>query len=75
MKKIQNYINGSEISISKETISVEDPSTGEKIAESSNVFKDDFKLAIQSAKKKSRRMVKYNSFKKIKNFVKLQNIN
>ena len=50
MKIIKNYINGSEISISKETISVEDPSKGEKTADVVMSSEDDFKLAIQSAK-------------------------
>ena len=75
MKIIKNYINGSEISISKETISVEDPSKGEKIADVVLSSEDDFNLAIRECQKYSRRMVKYNSFKKIKNFVKLQDIN
>ncbi len=50
MKIIKNYINGSEISISKDTIPVEDPSKGEKIADVVLSSKDDFNLAIQSAK-------------------------
>ena len=50
MKIIKNYINGSEISISKETIPVEDPSKGEKIADVVLSSEDDFNLAIKSAK-------------------------
>ena len=50
MKIIKNYINGSEISISKETISVEDPSKGEKIADVVLSSEADFNLAIKSAK-------------------------
>ena len=50
MKIIKNYINGSEISISKETIPVEDPSKGEKIADVVLSSKADFDLAIKSAK-------------------------
>ncbi len=50
MKIIKNYINGSEISISKETIPVEDPSKGEKIADVVMSSEADFKLAIESAK-------------------------
>ena len=50
MKIIKNYINGSEISISKETIPVEDPSKGEKIADVVISSEADFNLAIKSAK-------------------------
>ena len=50
MKIIKNYINGSEISISKETIPVEDPSKGEKIADVVLSSEADFNLAIKSAK-------------------------
>ena len=47
---LKNYINGSEISISKETSPVEDPSKGEKIADVVMSTEADFKLAIESAK-------------------------
>ncbi len=50
MKIIENYINGSKVSTSKEKIPVEDPSKGEKIADVVLSSEGDFKLAIQSAK-------------------------
>ena len=49
MKIIKNYVNGSEISISKK-IPVEDPSKGEKIADVVLSSEADFNLAIKSAK-------------------------
>ena len=51
MKKILNYINGSLSAISKEELSVHDPSTGEEIAKVALSSNDDFKNAIESAKK------------------------
>tara|TARA_B100001057_G_C22837201_1_gene945616 strand:- start:78 stop:1565 length:1488 start_codon:yes stop_codon:yes gene_type:complete len=50
MKEIKNYINGKKSSISKNKISVEDPSTGEKIAEVVLSSSEDFKKTIDSSK-------------------------
>ena len=51
MKKIHNYINGSNTSISKNELTVDDPSTGEKIATVVLSSKDDFNKVIESSKK------------------------
>ena len=51
MKKIQNYIDGSSFSISKEELSVEDPSTGEEIAKVVLSSKEDFEKVIESSNK------------------------
>ena len=52
MKKIiNNYINGSKVSVSSKTLPVEDPSTGEIVAEVVLSSKDDFNKAIESSKK------------------------
>ena len=51
MKKIYNYINGSHSALSSNELSVEDPSTGEKIGKVVLSSSDDFKLAIESSKK------------------------
>ncbi len=51
MKEIRNYINGSSLSISKERLAVDDPSTGEKIAEVVLSSNDDFNAAVESSKK------------------------
>ena len=51
MKKIHNYINGSLICISKNELPVEDPSTGEIIANVVMSSKEDFEKAIISSKK------------------------
>ena len=51
MKEISNYINGSSLSISKERLAVDDPSTGEKIAEVVLSSNDDFNAAVESSKK------------------------
>ena len=48
---INNYIDGKDQSFSKDKIPVEDPSTGEIIAEVVLSNDDDIKLAINSAKK------------------------
>ena len=51
MKKILNYINGKSEAISKEEISVEDPSIGEVIGKVVMSSNDDFKKSIESSKK------------------------
>ena len=51
MKKILNYIHGEKISSSNTFLDVDDPSTGEKIAEVTMSNEDDFKKTIQSSKK------------------------
>ena len=51
MEKIHNYINGSKKALSKNELSVDDPSTGEEIAKVVLSGKADFDLAIDSAKK------------------------
>ena len=51
MKEISNYINGSSLSISKERLAVDDPSTGEKIAEVVLSSNDDFNAVVESSKK------------------------
>ncbi len=51
MKKIHNYINGSNSAISKNELIVDDPSTGEKIATVVLSSKDDFNKVIESSKK------------------------
>ncbi len=51
MKKIHNYINGSLTCISKNELPVEDPSTGETIANVVMSSKEDFEKAIISSKK------------------------
>ena len=50
MRQIHNYINGSLVSISNNRLDVDDPSTGEKIAEVVLSSKEDFKKAIESSK-------------------------
>ncbi len=51
MKKIiNNYINGLKVSISSKTLPVEDPSTGEIVAEVTLSSKDDFNKVIESSK-------------------------
>ncbi len=50
MKKILNYINGSKKSLSKKELSVEDPSTGEQIANVVLSSHEDFKEALESSK-------------------------
>ena len=50
MKKILNFINGQHQGLSKDFLSVEDPSTGEKISEVIISNKQDFENAIDSAK-------------------------
>ncbi len=51
MRKINNYINGSVSSISSNYLQVDDPSTGEKIAEVIMSNADDLNLALESSKK------------------------
>ena len=51
MKKIHNYIHGSLTSFSKDELSVEDPSTGEIIANVVLSSKKDFDNVIESSKK------------------------
>ena len=51
MKKIHNYINGSSISFSKNELAVDDPSTGEIIANVVLSSDDDFREAIKSSTK------------------------
>ena len=51
MKKIENYINGTKTSISKNTQDVHDPSTGEKISEVVLSTNEDFNEVIKSARK------------------------
>ena len=51
MKKILNYIDGKSEAISKEEISVEDPSIGEVIGKVVMSSNDDFKKIIESSKK------------------------
>ena len=50
MRKINNYINGSVSSISSNYLQVDDPSTGEKIAEVIMSNADDLNLALESSK-------------------------
>ena len=49
MKKIHNYINGKKISYSDSILDVDDPSTGEKIAEVTMSNNEDFKNTINSS--------------------------
>ena len=51
MKKIHNYINGKQQSFSNNDLSVEDPSTGEKIANVVLSSNEDFDKVIESSKK------------------------
>ena len=51
MKKIHNYINGSQISFSERTLEVNDPSTGEVISEVVMSSNKDFDAVIHSSKK------------------------
>ncbi len=51
MTKINNYVNGSSLAISKNKLPVDDPSTGEKIAEVVLSSKEDFVKVIESSKK------------------------
>ncbi len=51
MKKIDNYINGSRVSFSSKFLPVEDPSTGEKIAEVVMSSHDDFNKTLESSEK------------------------
>ncbi len=50
MKKIDNYVDGSSHSISKDQLSVEDPSTGEVIAKVTLSSREDFNKIITSSK-------------------------
>ncbi len=51
MKKIHNYVDGDTFSISKNELSVEDPSTGEAIAKVVLSSKDDFEKILDSSRK------------------------
>jgi len=51
MKKIENYIHGSVISYSSKFLSVEDPSTGEKIANVVMSSNKDFNRVVESSEK------------------------
>ncbi len=51
MKKILNFINGSNEAISSKELNVEDPSTGETIAKVVLSSKDDFNKVLESSKK------------------------
>ena len=51
MKKIHNYVDGDSFSISKNELSVEDPSTGEVIAKVVLSSKDDFEKILDSSRK------------------------
>ncbi len=51
MRKIHNYINGSLVSLSKNELTVDDPSTGEGIAKVVLSSSDDFQKVIESSKK------------------------
>ena len=51
MKKIKNYISGSEFGSSLDYLPVEDPSTGEQIAEVIISNQNDFQQTIESSKK------------------------
>ncbi len=53
MKKIENYIHGKKISISKKTIDVHNPSTGEVISQVILSDSEDFQKLIESSKKSS----------------------
>ena len=50
MKVIKNYINGTITANSKETLPIDDPSTGEKIGDVVLSSKEDFKKIIESSK-------------------------
>ena len=52
MKKIENYIHGKHISVSKEELSVFDPSTGEDISKVVLSNNADLEKAIKSSKEK-----------------------
>ena len=85
MTKIENYISGNKVSISKKTLPVMDPSTGEKKSEVVMSGKEDFELAVNSSSsafenwynftplKRSRVLSKYREFieKDIENLAKL----
>ena len=49
MTKIENYISGNKVSFSKKTLTVMDPSTGEKKSEVVMSGKEDFELAVNSS--------------------------
>ena len=51
MKKIENYIDGSVLSFSPNFLNVNDPSTGDKIAEVVLSNSDDFQKTIESSEK------------------------
>jgi len=85
MTKIENYINGNKVSVSKKLLPVMNPSTGEKKSEVVMSSKEDFKLAVNSSSsafenwsmvtplKRSRIVSKYREFieKDIENLAKL----
>ncbi len=50
MRKVDNYINGDNISYSENTLKVEDPSTGDQIAEVAMSSNEDFDHAIKTSK-------------------------
>ena len=50
MRQIENYINGKNQAISKSRLGVEDPSTGEKIAEVVLSSKEDFEQVVKISK-------------------------
>ena len=51
MKKIKNYIHGKHLSISKEELSIFDPSTGDEVAKVVLSNSKDVEKTIESAKK------------------------
>ena len=63
MKKIENYINGNNNSISKKNLPIHDPSTGEQIAKVVLSEVEDFKIAIESSKKSQIELLKNNGIK------------
>jgi malonate-semialdehyde dehydrogenase (acetylating) / methylmalonate-semialdehyde dehydrogenase len=64
MKKIENYIDGKIVSISKDEQSVYDPSTGDEIAKVVLSNTQDFNNAIQSSKNAQYKWAEYTPLKR-----------
>ena len=74
MKKIQNYINGSLISISKKELGVDDPSTGEEIAKVVMSSNADFEKVIETSKKSQLEWAKTTPLKRSRILSKYKNL-
>ncbi len=74
MKLINNYINGNEISFSKNKLPVYDPSTGEMIAEVVKSNEEDFQKIIQSSVQSQKNWSKTTPLKRSRVLSKYKNL-